>query len=265
MTASSGTCMDPKNHIKELRGKRALERQLEYQEKKAAAFRGSETSLLRNKTLGSIVFRQRLEAMRPFNDTDRILEVGSGAHGLVFGFKGHCCVGVDPLAVDYKRLFPYLQKEAQTVAAFGEYLPFADASFDVVMSDNVIDHATEPFAIIDEILRVLKPGGLLYFTVNIHHPFYDLASRLYGVMKGFGVGGEVGPFADHTVHLTEAAISAAFASQPLKIIEQNSTAADSKQESRRSRAFNPDALLKKVFFKNARFELIALKHDGGVT
>lgn len=241
------------------RGQRALARQLDYQEKKAESFRNSEADLVRLNFIRTQQVRQKLESIRPITGSDKVLEVGSGAHGLIFGMGEGVRVGVDPLAVDYRRLFPRIQTTAATLAAIGEQLPFDDASFDVVMSDNVIDHAERPLAIVDEIIRVLKPSGLLYFTVNVHHPFYDLASRAHGAWNAAGLKIELSAFADHTVHLTEEKIAAVFAAKPLEIIEQNSTAAQVRSTQRSARASNPDAMLKKIFFKNALFELIAKK------
>jgi len=238
------------------RGRRALERQLEYQEEKARHLSDLEATthriFMRAQTL-----RRKLNEIKPFAIDARVLEVGSGSHGLIFGFSGSAGIGVDPLAVDYKRLFPTWQPTAKTVAAIGEELPFDDASFDIVLSDNVIDHAERPTAIVDELVRVLRPGGLLYFTVNIHHPIYDLASRAHETWNALGVKIELSAFADHTVHFTEKQITAVFARQPLKTLEMSSTVPATRAAQRASRALNPDALLKKVFFKNAVFEVIA--------
>lgn len=239
------------------RGRRALERQLDYQQDKAAAFADHEDDMVRMNFLRSQQVRQKLESVRPFRDSDKALEVGSGAHGLVFGLASSFGVGVDPLAVEYKRLFPKIQRTAPTVAAIGEELPFGDAAFDIVLSDNVIDHAERPLAIIDELVRVLKPGGVLYFTVNIHHPFYNLASRAHGAWNALGLKLELSAFADHTVHLSEKRIAGVFADLPLKIIEQTSTVTVTKATQRSAAVSNPDVLLKKIFFKNALFEVVA--------
>ncbi len=239
------------------RGRRALERQLDYQENKAAGLEGHEDELARTNFLRAQQIRRQLESIKPILPTDKVLEVGSGAHGLVFGFGGNVGIGVDPLAVDYKRLFPRVQATAVTVAAIGEELPFGDASFDIVLSDNVIDHAERPLEIINEIVRVLKPGGLLFFTVNIHHPLYDLASRLHGAWNALGVKIELSAFADHTIHLTEKTIAAEFTRHPVRIVSQTTTIAATKASQRTSKAMDPDSLLKKVFFKNALFEMLA--------
>lgn len=245
----------------EERGRRALERQLDYQEHKSAAYSPHEAELVRTNFLRSQQVRQKLESIKPFSESDMVLEVGSGAHGLVFGIANSFGVGIDPLAVDYKKLFPRIQQTAPTVAAIGEELPFADASFDIVMSDNVIDHATRPFAVVDEIIRVLKPGGLLYFTVNVHHPFYDLASRAHGAWNALGIKFELSAFADHTVHLSEKQIAGVFAKLPLKVFQQNTTIAATKKAQRSAPLTNPDALLKRIFFKNALFEVVGVRTE----
>ena len=242
----------------DMRARRALERQLEYQEEKAAGLKDTD-DLGRSVFLRAQTIRQKIAAVRRIAETDKVLEVGSGAHGLVFGFGGNFGIGIDPLAVDYKRLFPKWQHNVPTVAAIGEQLPFDDNSFEIVLSDNVIDHARDPLKIVREIVRVLKPGGILYFTVNVHHPVYEIASRAHGLWNASGLKLELSAFADHTVHFTEARIREAFSRLPLKVVSQDSTVAEMKKAQRNSLSMNPDALLKKLFFKNALFELIGVK------
>src|SRR3712207_7148876 len=50
----------------------------------------------------------------------------------------------------YAVLFPAWQGRARTIAAGGEALPFDDGAFDVVLCDNVVDHATNPRRIVEE-------------------------------------------------------------------------------------------------------------------
>lgn len=242
----------------DLRARRALERQLDYQQHKAAGL-GDDDDLGRTIFLRAQQIRQKISAVRPVSNTDKVLEVGSGAHGLVFGFGNSFGVGIDPLAVHYKRLFPRWQINSATAAAIGEQLPFADDSFEIVLSDNVIDHARDPISIVDEIVRVLKPGGVLYFTVNVHHPFYELASRAHGLWNAAGLKLELSAFADHTVHFTEDRISKAFLQRPVDMIIRSSTVAETKKSQRSAKNLRPHAILKKLFFKNALFELIAVK------
>jgi SAM-dependent methyltransferase len=244
---------------KSQRGRRALERQLEYQEKKASEMLQNDDEFLLSIFARARGIRQKIEEIYPIAPDANVLEVGSGAHGLIFGFGGGFGVGIDPLAVEYKRLFPKWQENANTIAAIGEKLPFADGAFDVVLSDNVIDHAENPLKIVEELVRVLAPGGLLYFTVNIHHPLYNLASKAHGAWNALGLRFELSPFADHTVHFTEDKMKDFFARLPLKIIQQISTDNQTKAAYKHIKRPSAEQRLKKIFFKNALFEIVAVK------
>ncbi len=46
----------------------------------------------------------------------------------------------------------------------GLKLPFGNATFDLVICAQVYEHVRDPTQLIDEIIRVLKPGGLCYFS-----------------------------------------------------------------------------------------------------
>lgn len=49
-------------------------------------------------------------------------------------------------------------------------LTFADSSFDLVISSDVMEHVHEPWAGFAEIARVLKPGGMNVFTIPVRIP-----------------------------------------------------------------------------------------------
>jgi SAM-dependent methyltransferase len=241
------------------RARRALARQLNYQQAKAARIHGQESRVISAMKQSSARVRELLEQVRPISHDARVLEVGSGAHGLIFFFGGEHNVGVDPLAHSYSSLFPAWQGTVPTLAAFGELLPFADNSFDVVLCDNVVDHAESPARIVSELLRVLSPAGLLYFSVNVHHPVYSLASGAHGLWQRLGFKFEVGPFADHTVHLTPPRARELFARQPVRIVEETNNVEAAKARARQSAPRHLGDRLKRVFFKNALYEVIAVR------
>ena len=236
---------------------RALERQLAYQRRKAEHVRGREEEIIAAMTRTSRRVRDLLESFQPIKPDARVIEVGSGAHGLIFCFGSQLGIGVDPLAVSYGGLFPRWQGRAQTVAAVGESLPFANESFDVVLCDNVVDHAESPERIVGELVRILVPGGLLYFTVNVHHPVYAVAAGVHSGWRAVGVPLEIGPFADHTTHLTLKAAEDLFQNLPLKILSAKSNVEETRARARTQPPRHSGDRLKRVFFKNALYEVVA--------
>lgn len=241
------------------RAVRAIERQLDYQADKAEKLAGKEERVMASMARHSAEIRAKLEAVRPIADDAHVLEVGSGAHGLIFFFGTSNGVGVDPLADHYRSLFPKWQDRARTIAAPGEALPFPDASFDVVLCDNVVDHAENPRLILEEIVRVMKPGALLFFEVNIHHPLYHAAATLHAGWRALGIPFEITPFADHTYHFTRTAAERLFDGLPLRKVSERDTIAEEKVRFRKTATGRPSDLLKRAFFKNAAYEVIAVK------
>ncbi|MEM2001671.1 MAG: methyltransferase domain-containing protein [Thermofilaceae archaeon] len=51
-------------------------------------------------------------------------------------------------------------------------LSFPDASFDIVLSSDVLEHVSNPYQAHREIWRVLRPGGRHIFTVPFHQTRY---------------------------------------------------------------------------------------------
>ncbi|MFJ7899237.1 class I SAM-dependent methyltransferase [Streptomyces sp. NPDC096198] len=53
---------------------------------------------------------------------------------------------------------------AGAVIADGYLLPLADGSADVVFSSNVLEHVADPETFLSELVRVARPGGLIYVS-----------------------------------------------------------------------------------------------------
>lgn len=241
------------------RAERALDRQLDYQRRKAARVKGRERELIADMMAHSREVRDKLEAVAPIADDAPVLEVGCGAHGLIFYFGTENGIGIDPLADHYAELFPTWQSRARTIAAPGERLPFEDASFDVVLCDNVVDHAESPRRIVEEIARVLRPGGLIYFEVNIHHPLYHAAASTHAAWRALGIPFEITPFADHTVHFTKDAARHLFDGLPFSILRESDNIDEVRRQSHRTQVRHAGDRLKRFFFKNAQYEVIAVR------
>jgi len=66
-----------------------------------------------------------------------------------------------------------------TFVADGHQLPIAAESVDVVWVQAVLEHVAQPSVVVDEITRVLVPGGLVYaetpFLQPVHEGPYDFA------------------------------------------------------------------------------------------
>lgn len=99
-----------------------------------------------------------------------VLEIGCGigADGLEFARNGARYMGVDltPKAVETARTrFARAGLPGRFDVANAERLPFASGSFEHVYSFGVIHHSPRTDVIVDEILRVLRPGGTICVMV----------------------------------------------------------------------------------------------------
>jgi arsenite methyltransferase len=66
-----------------------------------------------------------------------------------------------------------------------ERLPFADESFDVVISNGVIDLVPDKDAVFSELRRVLRPGGRIQIAdVTIQNPVSDEGRRNIDLWTG---------------------------------------------------------------------------------
>jgi SAM-dependent methyltransferase len=61
---------------------------------------------------------------------------------------------------------------AAAVLADGYWLPVRDSAADVVFSSNVLEHVSDPMGLIEEMVRVTRPGGLVYLSfTNWYSPW----------------------------------------------------------------------------------------------
>lgn len=96
----------------------------------------------------------------------RVLEIGGGRTPVAPYLSAGAVLGCDPLYGELARPDVGYHAGFPCVAGQGEALPFRDGACDLVLFLNAIDHCDRPAATLDEIARVLTPGGLMVLTVN---------------------------------------------------------------------------------------------------
>ncbi|TVQ36456.1 MAG: class I SAM-dependent methyltransferase [Wenzhouxiangella sp.] len=97
----------------------------------------------------------------------RVLEVGCGT-GLAlaaYAERVEFAVGVDPARQSLRRA--QRRAHAPVICASAHHLPFADASFDTVVSSLVFCSVPDPMAGLAEIRRVLRPDGQLLMLEHV--------------------------------------------------------------------------------------------------
>lgn len=78
-------------------------------------------------------------------------------------------VGLD---IEFERTQEARRLAPQVLCGAGENLPLASNTFDLVLSHEVLEHVQDDRQAVQEIVRVLKPGGrLVMFVPNRGYPF----------------------------------------------------------------------------------------------
>ncbi len=127
--------------------------------------------------------REQLARLQPWLQPDqrtRLLEVGSG-----FGiFLSQAlnqpdidAYGVEPdveeASIASDVLYELAAGRVPVVRGVGEELPFPSHSVDLVCSFNVFEHVADPDRVLAECIRVLKPGGYLYFNFPSYGSWWE--------------------------------------------------------------------------------------------
>ena len=123
-------------------------------------------SRLRNPWVAENVLRER-------GAQARVLDVGCGAGFLSnhLAREGFEVTGVDASKASLDVAARHdVSGRARYVLGDALALPFPAASFDVVCAMDFLEHVEDPAAVVAEISRVLKPGGLFFFHTFNRNP-----------------------------------------------------------------------------------------------
>ena len=75
--------------------------------------------------------------------------------------------------------FEYLPFELPDIYGDGHSLPFANDTFDVVFSQAVMEHLRDPYLAAAEIVRITKPGGLIYVESAFIQPLHGVPYHFF--------------------------------------------------------------------------------------
>lgn len=105
----------------------------------------------------------------------RVLDVGAGRV-----VEKNRRAGLNDLADRYAQLMSEQQyigleitgESSPAVIGDAHQLPFATASMDGVLMVSVLEHLRDPIRAVDQVWRVLKPGGIFFSYAPFYHPYH---------------------------------------------------------------------------------------------
>jgi SAM-dependent methyltransferase len=137
--------------------------------------------------------RRRLDIFLKKNaTTERVLDIGSGGSSYATYFPNRVTVDIDP-------------ERHPEIVADAAALPFADASFEFILSTEMLEHVLDPVKVLAEMHRVLAPGGTLILTTRFVYQLHDAPhdywrytrpnlERLFSDFSEVTIEAEAGPF-----------------------------------------------------------------------
>lgn len=144
---------------------------------------------------GDLNFRRRILTMLEYldiKDSDHILDMGCGEgfYTMIFSELYECKVTAadyDDHILDMARKWIKESNRVKIVKADICNLDFPDNTFNKIVCTEVLEHIDDDEKAVQELYRVLKPGGVLAATVpNKNYPF--VWDPLNKVREGLGLG-----------------------------------------------------------------------------
>ncbi|GHF54002.1 hypothetical protein GCM10010218_39040 [Streptomyces mashuensis] len=136
-----------------------------------------------------VSYKQRLRDLLQAQPGQRLLDVGAGTGDAVRELEE--ATGAVAVACDLSRTMCAEMKHAgvRQVAVADSHLPFKDAVFDGAWADRVLQHVEDPGRALDEMLRVVRPGGRIVVcdpdtaTQALNIEDHRLASKILGLRQ----------------------------------------------------------------------------------
>lgn len=140
-----------------------------------------------NNPIVAVQARQLSKIDQPKDRPLRVLDLGCGAGTptrlMMSDSSKYLVTGAD---LSQQALTRYLSDTGRCgVQLDAQQLPFADASFDLVVSDDVIEHLVDTDAYAREIFRVLDRDGWLFLSTPNLAAWFNRIGLLFGLQPAF--------------------------------------------------------------------------------
>ncbi|MDD5439138.1 MAG: class I SAM-dependent methyltransferase, partial [Candidatus Omnitrophica bacterium] len=115
--------------------------------------------------------RTRLTAIKEMTGGDSLLDIGTGSGFVIKAAQGifSKLYGLD-ISTNILKAIP--QFGASPVSGDAVHIPFKDRSIDVVTLFAALHHFYDHRPILDEVYRVLRPGGIVYTDHDMNKHFF---------------------------------------------------------------------------------------------
>lgn len=140
-----------------------------------------------------------LETVR-YRKNIRVLDIGCGSGFPMLELAGRLgqgseVYGLDPSDDAIEMLGSKIELRragnAFAIKGAGESMPFGDAYFDLVISNNGLNNVEDIAAVLKECSRVCKPGAQVVLTMNLPHTMIEFYDALRSVLSGMGLTGSI--------------------------------------------------------------------------
>jgi len=112
---------------------------------------------------------RRLDRLVDLNRLKNVAVIGCGPKPQTIKFlsqREFNVVGVEPVPLFVESAREYVGSSESVLEGAAESMPFHDGSQHIVICDSVLEHVVSPLKSLDEMFRVLAPGGIALITTT---------------------------------------------------------------------------------------------------
>jgi ubiquinone/menaquinone biosynthesis C-methylase UbiE len=134
---------------------------------------------------------EKMAKVAGIGEGSEVADVGTGTGFVAAGLAPRVkrVIGIDNasamLRVARENLDSLSVSNAELLVGDLAGLPLADNSVDATFANMVLHHAVDPAAMLKEMARIVRPGGMIVITDEVEHPYEWMREEHADVWLGF--------------------------------------------------------------------------------